>query len=246
MQLLGKHSVRRSKRGNSGREMFPATLSEKIYAEHFAAVDQNVRDSADYTTSISTNRFYFSIKFCGWTALFTSSMSLLAGWLGSNVALANIWNIWRKRGVQMSGWPRHRDLELCHQKEMDRSEWTTSQWMRQTGWLPCECGRCFCCLNGLTNWIGHRKKWTRTIFIQHDNTRTMTDNCTTKRVDLDRGCEHCKICLRKINANPTEEQMTMNGEQRKKAFNTSRLGCPSCDEHICKNCWDKGYDQHAK
>jgi hypothetical protein len=102
-----------------------------------------------------------------------------------------------------------------------RKEWTDlneppPQWMRQTGWLPCECGRCFCCLNGLTNWIGHRKKWTRTIFIQHDNTRTMTDNCTTKRVDLDRGCEHCKICLRKINANPTEEQMTMNGEQRER------------------------------
>jgi hypothetical protein len=54
------------------------------------------------------------------------------------------------------------------------------------------------------------------------------------------------MCLKNINANPTEEQKAMNGEQRKKVCKTSRLGCPSCDEDVCKNCWDEGFDRHAK
>ena len=33
---------------------------------------------------------------------------------------------------------------------------------------------------------------------------------------------------------------------RKKRCKTSGLGCPSCDERVCKDCWTKGYDMHKK
>jgi hypothetical protein len=59
----GKHTVRRGKRGHGGREVFPAPLSQLDYAENYAAVDRNDRDSSDWTTSMRTNRFYFRIKF---------------------------------------------------------------------------------------------------------------------------------------------------------------------------------------
>ncbi len=57
------HTVRRNKRGCSGRELFPAPLAQLDYAENYAAVDQNDRDSADYSTSMRANRFYFRIFF---------------------------------------------------------------------------------------------------------------------------------------------------------------------------------------
>ena len=59
----GMHTVRRNKRGHSGRELFPAPLAQLDYAENYAAVDQNDRSSADYSTSMRTNRFYFHIFF---------------------------------------------------------------------------------------------------------------------------------------------------------------------------------------
>ena len=59
----GLHTVRRSKRSHSGRDVFPAPLAQLDYAENNAAVDRNDCDSADYSTSMRTNRFYFCIFF---------------------------------------------------------------------------------------------------------------------------------------------------------------------------------------
>jgi hypothetical protein len=59
----GLHTVRRSKRGRSGRDVFCAPLAQLDYAENDAAVDRNDRDSADYSTSMRTNHFYFRIFF---------------------------------------------------------------------------------------------------------------------------------------------------------------------------------------
>jgi hypothetical protein len=36
----------------------------------------------------------------------------------------------------------------------------------------------------------------------------------------------------------------MTGKMKKKACNYSRLGCPNCDEHVCTECWEAGYDMH--
>jgi hypothetical protein len=120
------------------------------------------------------------------------------------------------------------------------------EWMRSRDWVPCDCGACFFCLNGLTNGIMHRKKRkVVTTFVQHDNSRTKQKGCTDKPVNLGRGSDYCRMCLRKMNANPTEEWEKMNARQKQKMCKTSRLGCPSCNEHICKSCWVEGYDMHV-
>jgi hypothetical protein len=153
---IGKHTVRRSKRGNSGREVFPATLSQKIYAEHFAAVDQNDRDSADYTTSMRTNRFYFRIKF--WLLdRVVHVIYVIACWLAR---LARGPGSYRKYLKKDGRFKCQVDLGIEIFNYAIRKEWTDlnvppPQWMRQTDWLPCECGKCFFCLNGLKNGIGH-------------------------------------------------------------------------------------------
>ena len=58
-----KLTVRRSKSGHGGREVFPVPFSQLDYAENYAAVNRNNSDSSDWTTSMRTNRFYFRIKF---------------------------------------------------------------------------------------------------------------------------------------------------------------------------------------
>jgi hypothetical protein len=50
--------VRRHVRGQQNRNVIPAPFSQKHYREFFNAVDINDRDSADYSTSICTNRYY--------------------------------------------------------------------------------------------------------------------------------------------------------------------------------------------
>ena len=104
-------------------------------------------------------------------------------------------------------------------------------WMRQAAPLPCECDKCFFCLNSLTTGVDHkRKRRTVMAFVQHDRSRTKTIDCTDERVDLQIGSSYCKQYYRK---RPGTRAEKMN------RINTSRMGCPSCEECICKSCWDK-------
>jgi hypothetical protein len=53
--------VRRHIRGQRDRNVIRAPLSQATYVEWFNAVDRNDRDSADYSTTIRTNRYYIRI-----------------------------------------------------------------------------------------------------------------------------------------------------------------------------------------
>ena len=186
------------------------------------------------TTSMRTNRFYFRIKF--WLLdRVVHVIYVIACWLAR---LARGPGSYRKYLKKDGRFKFQVDLGIEILNYAIGKEWTDlneppPQWMRQTDWLPCECGKCFFCLNGLTNGIGHRKKRTRTIFVQHDNSRTMTTDCTTKRVGLKRGSQHCRMCYRK-QCNGTEEERARSKLEKQKACNSSTMGCPSCDELICK------------
>jgi len=92
----------------------------------------------------------------------------------------------------------------------------------------------FGCLIGIDH---KRQKRTVTHFVQHDGTRTKTVGCTDKRVDLQIGSNYCKQCYRE---RPGTREEKLDG------INYSRMGCPSCEERICKECWAKGYDMHQK
>ena len=56
-------SVRRSSKGKAERDTINSPRAQKDYVEFFNAVDKNDRDSADWSTSIRTNRYYLRI-FC--------------------------------------------------------------------------------------------------------------------------------------------------------------------------------------
>jgi len=56
-------AVMRHVKGNKLRVCIGGPRARALYAKYFNAVDQNDRDSADYSTSIRTNRYYIRI-FC--------------------------------------------------------------------------------------------------------------------------------------------------------------------------------------
>jgi hypothetical protein len=53
------------------------------------------------------------------------------------------------------------------------------------------------------------------------------------------------MCYQKL-ANGIAEKRALSKNEKKKRCKTSRLGCPSCDERVCKDCWAEGYDMHKK
>ena len=55
--------VHRRERGSNVSRLINATRTQQDYMKYFNAVDLNDWDSADYLTSIRTNRYYLRI-FC--------------------------------------------------------------------------------------------------------------------------------------------------------------------------------------
>jgi len=57
------HTVRRGVKGRANRIVIRSPGVQKNYSSYFNAVDRNDRDSADYSVSVRTNRYYLRIIF---------------------------------------------------------------------------------------------------------------------------------------------------------------------------------------
>jgi hypothetical protein len=113
--------------------------------------------------------------------------------------------------------------------------------LRQTAFLPCDCEKCFFCMNGFTNGIQHCPLKEAKVVVQYKcRTRVTTNKCTDVRVSLGMvSGSYCRMCYRK--------QLTteLSAKKRRKTSRTSAMGCPVCKEPICKECWKEGYNKHA-
>ena len=124
-------------------------------------------------------------------------------------------------------------IELDWDGEGERPDW-----MRQIDWVPCDCGECYFCINDHTTGIAHKKKRQKVNIEYKCGTRVTTDKCSVERMNLDTGNQYCRMCWRKCDD-------SLSGKEKKKKCKYSRMGCLICQEHICKGCWEEGYDKHA-
>jgi len=121
-------------------------------------------------------------------------------------------------------------------------------WMRQAPFVPCECNKCYFCLNGHTTGIGHQKKYQKIKVIHTKNKKvTRVDRCTNDWLPLGRASSYCRMCLRKLHRATGKDGRLLTFKQKRKLCTTSTKGCPQpgCNEHICWSCWDEGYDKHS-
>ena len=108
--------------------------------------------------------------------------------------------------------------------------------MRAEGFVPCNCKNCFFSINSHTSGIKHAGEKRPTV-VYRCGKRAQTIKCSTVRVNIGKGPTYCNMCFRKQRDEDT-------AGQRKKKCRSSRLGCPICEEHVCKSCWDSGYNLH--
>ena len=111
-------------------------------------------------------------------------------------------------------------------------------WVRQMEFVPYDCKKCYFCLNGHTTGIVHSRKRAVTVVFAN-GVRLKTKKCVNVRVNIGKNPDYCKMCYRK-------QDPSLTYKERRKNCRSSRLGCFHCGEHVCKECWDEGYDMHKK
>lgn len=235
-------TVQRRIRGKRTRDTISAPRAQADYVANYNAVDRNDRDSADYSTTIRTNRYYLRI-FC-WAldrvihAVYVVVCFLVKGDVGQKQ--------WKRYLDTHSG--RHDfqiDLALSIMNygvglHWDGKSATRPNFMRQAAFVPCDCDKCFFCLNNITSGIGHPPSKRAKVTVEYAcGTRVKTNKCTSDRVSLGmKSGKYCRMCYRK------QVSTGLTAGERQKRCKTSAMGCAICQEPICKECWAAGYDKH--
>ncbi len=134
-----------------------APQSQKDYAANFNAVDRNDRDSADYTTSISTHHWYLRLFF--WVSdHVVHVVYVVVCYLYKDSVGAKEWKKYTNRHYGRGDFQV--DLGIALLNHAIELEWMDTSkpcpdWMRQSTLVPCDCGQCYFCLNGMASGIHH-------------------------------------------------------------------------------------------
>ncbi len=96
--------------------------------------------------------------------------------------------------------------------------------------------RCERHINGHTNGVAHPdKKEFEVVYAKE--ARIKTRGCIDARVKIQDNSDYCRMCWRK-------QKDDVKWEVKRMMCKQTYLGCPQCDEPICKKIWDEGYDMH--
>ncbi len=181
--------------GKKKRIVLKAPASQKDYVTYFSAVDRNDQDSSDYSTSIRTNHWYLRLVF--WALDCVLHVVCVIAIFCANAKIGP--KKWRQSRDKNGG---HMKLQIdlgielsTFAIELERADSTITRpgWLHQTSFIPCDCKKCFFCLNKLTNGIHHCPE---TIVVIHhsDGSKTKTPTCTSTAVRIMKNSSYCRIC----------------------------------------------------
>jgi hypothetical protein len=105
-------------------------------------------------------------------------------------------------------------------------EKTKPQWMRKMNRIPCSCGKCFFCKNGLTHGIDHR--------VGRMTPSTETARCPAHPKHMSEHPTYCRVCYQDLRTQHPE----WSANQIKSKCHQTQDGCIVCRVHVCKWCWD--------
>jgi len=231
-------SVKRHVRGKKDREIISGVRAQQEYSKWYNAVDRNDRDSADYSTTIRTCRYYIRIMCWALDRVIHCEYTIVSWFAVHELGCAS-WKRYLKNGGRRAF---QIDLAIDLFNYGLALDWDGGEerpsYMRKDTFIPCDCKKCYFCQTGHTGTVrGVDTKKRKAVFHYKCGGRRVTEGCTEERVDLGLGSLYCKMCYRTAPG-------TLSAKDKRKLCKTSRLGCNQCREAICEGCWEKGYDKH--
>ena len=247
-------TLQRWVRGQKERQEIDAHVGVIDYNAHMGAVDRKDRDTADWGIQLRSPRWYMAIFW--W--LFNAQISAMYYITMYSIDAQHKWK--KKHGRYR--WQMDLSQELMAfaiSTEWGKTEEERARgkpwWMRQSDPVPCNCGTCFFCKNGITHGISHpvMSAATKTPAQQRRKQRDATSTAANKKshqyVELQSKSQCCLVCYNqwaKESEVPSLEITARKSYIRKKC-NYTKLGCPGCDNLlICQQCWDGGYSHHTQ
>jgi hypothetical protein len=164
------------------------------YSYHMNGVDHKDRDTADWTVSLKSNRFYLRSFYWLFNGVLHHAMYTIIKVYGSDKE-----HPWNKYHSKEDG-PYNFQMDLANDLisegiSMDWSDVDVEQddnstrpnYLRHQDFVPCGCMKCFFCKKGLTHGLDHKKegKW-RSLSVRPE--------CPIKRARGTNNPQRCTLC----------------------------------------------------
>ena len=223
-------TTKRYVKGRREKEVIQCPPVQQDYTKNgYNGVDRNDRDSADYTVSLRTNRWYLRKWF--WTLDRVNHCTYLCV---KHLAEDGTKEQWKRYLSKQDG-RRTFQIDLAIQM-MDygiRLDWgdvsnseCKPKWMRQIDFIPCDCKVCFFCKERFTGGIYHAPKQ------MSPGRKRKAPQCSGRYEKMyQRYCEPCYNERR--NEYPNEDSKVAKHSVSKPSY-----GCTTCKTQVCKHCWD--------
>jgi hypothetical protein len=149
------NTTKRHVRGQRLRQDISCPQVQQDYAKYFNGVDRNDRDSADYTTSLKTNRWYMRYYFYLLDRVIHAMYCIV-----TDIATKEPREVWQKYKCLNGRYSFQIDLAMALIDWGIKSDWpypyddnSKPRWVRKKKPVPCNCTKCFHCLTGKTTGI---------------------------------------------------------------------------------------------
>jgi hypothetical protein len=223
------HTVERWSPTKKRRKAIPSHAVVTDYSYHRNGVDHKDRDTADWTVSLKSNRFYLRIFYWLFDGVLHAMYTIikvvasdkahpwhkyLSKHLGRYKFQMDLANDLISRGISMD-WLDVEDINM------------RPVYVRSQDYVPCGCMNCFFCKKGLTHGIEHKKKGKR-------RRRSVRPECPTERSKVTENNRRCTLCYKNQRALDPEAPHGIIDRPCKK----TRLGFTACDSNVCAGCWN--------
>jgi hypothetical protein len=211
----------------------------KDYQANMNGVDRKDRDTADWSTSIRTCRYYLRI-FCWSLDGILHAMYCIILFLGTEIGNHEWQRFCSKNGGREKFQKDLAQKVIAYGISLDWPDITNENakpaYMRNMAYIPCDCKTCFFCIKGLTHGVDHQ--WQGRL-----STRNDTETCPNERIVIASTPQRCRACYQQLRL----EYHDWTVKRVKSRCHQTRLGCSKCQVIVCETCWPTfGHDLEGK
>ena len=221
------------------------------YSRNMNGVDRKDRDTADWTVSLKSNRFYMRIFYWTFDGVIHAMHCIVKDVVGTPPDKKHPW--YRYVDKNHGRYRFQMDLAVAlmrHGVSLDWKDPTKDErppYVRDKcwDWIPCDCHKakspqlhCFFCTHVLTHDITHKSP------SQKKNTPSKKRLKCSDRVDLGKTAAYCYYCVQEVkDENPgitVAEARKLTAAKAKTTNHkpSTRFGCKTCNRHVCERHWD--------
>jgi hypothetical protein len=222
------------------------------YNANYNGVDRKDRDTADWSISLKSNRWYLRVYYWMLDSVIHAAF-LVVSEVGKKRSEREPDHPWAKYGKKGGRWKFQLDLAHsllekgilldCPDIGDLKDKKKRPRYMRRTDFHPCSCGVCFFCKSQLTHGVAHKPYNVPRFRIPVPNSPPVPAPLPSQHPEVAQPMKqgYCNVCENREKKKKSNSKMTLETIRKLPSCKSTSKGCPQCKQgrgvKVCIECW---------